>query len=204
MFLLFHFIVGLTTCFIGTLPFGVINLSVISISVRKSYHRGFLFALGASVIEIGEAYVAISFGMYINQFLNHYTFIPYLIGTIFLTLGLYFFVRKTIPLSNTSSYGKHTEFYKGVAVALLNPQSIPFWLFILAFITPLNLFNFEGAPLLLFLGGVFSGKLIALIGFAKMSNYLEKHLGQSHNTIDYIMGSLFSGIGAFQIIIQLQ
>jgi threonine/homoserine/homoserine lactone efflux protein len=204
MILLSHFIVGLTSCFLGALPFGAINLSVVSISIRKSYGQGVMFALGASVVEIVEAYVAVAFGMYINQFLNDHMFIPYLIGTIFLTLGIYFFLRKTAPASTNLSRRKRTNFFKGVGVALLNPQAIPFWLFTLAFITPFNLFEFIGLPLVLFLTGVFVGKLIALVGYAKMSNYLESRFTKSNSTIDYIMGAIFLTIGVFQIITHLQ
>ncbi len=204
MFLLFHLLFGLTTCFLGALPFGAINLSVVSVAVRKSYNQAVLFALGASLVEIAEAFIAVAFGQYINQFLTEYTFIPYLIGTVFLVVGFYFFVRKTSPTLDNVENGNKTDFLKGVVVALLNPQAIPFWLFALAFITPFGLLEFSGLPLILFLAGVFIGKLIALIGFAKMSTYLEKQLGKSCNTIDYIMGSVFVIIGSFQFFTHLQ
>lgn len=192
MLFLSHFIVGLTSCFIGALPFGAINLSVISITVRKSYSQAFNFILGASLVELLEAYIAIAFGMYISSFLNNYTFIPYFIATIFLVLGLFFFIRKPNPtLTDEGKKSKSSEFYQGLIVALLNPQAIPFWLFTLAFIAPFDLLQFSGLNLYIYLTGVFTGKLLALVGYAKLSNYLEGQLTKSCNTIDYIMGTVF-------------
>ncbi len=204
MLLFSHFLFGVIACFIGALPLGTINLSVLSIAVRKSYYKAVQFALGASLVEILEAFIAVAFGVYINQFLTEHTFIPYLIGTIFLALGFYFFIRKTAPKLNNATDGKNKKFFKGIIVALLNPQAIPFWLFALAFITPFNLFDFTGLALGVFLLGVFIGKLIALVGYASLSNYLEKQLVKSCNTIDYIMGSVFISIGIFQIFAQIQ
>ena len=203
MHLLLYFAVGFLACAVGALPFGAINLSVVSISIRKSYQDSIQFALGASLIEILEAFVAIFFGQYISQFLTEFSSIPYLISAVFIIFGLYFFIRKTSPKLNNTDPERNIFFFKGILVALVNPQAIPFWLFVIAFITPLGLVEFSGLTLLLFLVGVFLGKLVTLIGFANMSNYLEKRLGKSCDTIDYIMGSVFISIGAFQLFTHL-
>ncbi len=203
MLLLFHFLFGLTACFIGALPLGAINMSVFSISIRKSYRQAVLFSLGASIVEIAQAAVAIIFGMYINTFLNEHSSVTYFISTLFLALGIYFFVKKT-PSKNINlkvSNNSNKSFFQGIGVALVNPQAIPYWLFTLAFIAP---FQFNEFSLLYFLIGVFSGKILALIGFAKLSTYLEQSFTKNQHTIDYLMGTVFFSIGLIQIFTHLQ
>lgn len=206
MLLLLHFLFGLTACFIGALPLGAINMSVLSISIRKSYRQAVLFLLGASIIEIAQAAIAIIFGLYINKFLNEHSSVTYLIATLFIALGIYFFVKKT-PSKNINlnmSKNSNKSFFQGIGVASVNPQAIPFWLFTLAFITPFHLFQFNGFPLIYFLMGVFVGKISALIGFAKLSTYLEQSFTKNQHTIDYLMGTVFFSIGLIQIFTHLQ
>ena len=97
MELLFPFSFGLIACFIGALPFGAINLTVVSLTVNRSYEQGMRFALGASLIEIGEAYIALIFGKLISGFINRHSELPYFIAFVFIGLGIYFFARKTSP-----------------------------------------------------------------------------------------------------------
>ena len=206
MQLITHLIFGITACFIGALPLGAINMSVVSISIRKSHQQAIYFALGASIVEIMQAGVAVVFGFYINQYINNHTEISYLIATLFLALGVYFFAKtpsvKCSEPKDSTKPGK--KFYHGLAVALLNPQAIPFWLFILAFVAPLGIFRFSGISLLLFLLGVFIGKITALIGFAKLSKYLEQSVIKNNNALDYIMGTVFFSLGIIQLFTHLQ
>lgn len=198
---LFPFIFGLTACFIGALPLGAINLSVVSLTVNNSYQHGIRFAFGASLVEIGEALIAVLFGRLIGRFFEEHTEIPYLIAAVFFGVGIYFFLRKTSPKLNGEGSQHSNSFLRGLFVAFINPLAIPFWLFALAFIAPHQIE--PGVTLYIFLTGVFIGKLVALYAFAKTSGYLKKHLAKSCNTIDYIMGVVFISIGLLQVIKQI-
>jgi len=81
---LLHLLFGISVCFIGALPLGAINMSVISISIKNSQRQALFFALGASLVEIGQAGIAVVFGIYINQYISSHSEISYVIATLFL------------------------------------------------------------------------------------------------------------------------
>ena len=195
-----HFCYALIACFIGAIPFGAINLSVINITIKKSYKRGLQFAFGASIVEMLEAFLAIVFGLAIEKFLRDNTSVQFFIVLLFVGIGLYFFFRESHPHLEKKSRFKTNEFWQGVIVALLNPQAVPFWILALALVAPYHWLDFVGSNLYIFLFGVFLGKLIALMLFAKISAYIRKHLEASGHLVDRALGIVFIFIGLIQAI----
>jgi threonine/homoserine/homoserine lactone efflux protein len=194
-----HFCYGLAACFIGGLPLGMINMSVVNIALKKSARSAYQFAFGSSLVEIFEASVAVIFGLAIEGFLRDNQLLQFIIFFAFVLIGIYFLLKKPKRVFyESTSNKKYSEFIKGIAVALLNPQAVPFWIFALAFVAPYHIIDFVGANLYFFLGGVFIGKLLALVLFTKGAKYLKTHLSQSISVIDKTMGSIFIIIGIIQ------
>lgn len=194
-----HFCYGLVACFIGGLPLGIINMSVVNITIKQSSKSAYQFALGSSLVEIFEASVAIIFGLAIEGYLRHNQLVQFIIFFVFVLLGIYFLLKKAKPVFYDSpASNKSGEFIKGIMVALLNPQAIPFWLFALAFLAPYHIIDFIGANLYFFLGGVFVGKLLALVLFNKGAKYIKSHMSLSSRIIDKTMGGIFIIIGVIQ------
>ena len=82
-----YFLVGLIACFIGTIPFGPINLTVVKTTVDHNQSRGTEVALAASIIEVFEALIAISFGMVISTYLETNIAIKFFIAAVFIGLA---------------------------------------------------------------------------------------------------------------------
>jgi threonine/homoserine/homoserine lactone efflux protein len=174
-------------------------MSVVNIALKKSAKSAYQFAFGSSLVEIFEASVAVIFGLAIEGFLRDNQLLQFIIFFAFVLIGIYFLLKKPKRVFyESTSNKKYSEFIKGIAVALLNPQAVPFWIFALAFVAPYHIIDFVGANLYFFLGGVFIGKLLALVLFTKGAKYLKTHLSQSISVIDKTMGSIFIIIGIIQ------
>ena len=184
--------------FVGAIPFGAIYLSVIHITINKNFQRGFQFSIAASLVEILEATLAILFGALIQMFLNENSWIQVVVFSIFIGLGIYNLVRKTHPKLKERSKLKVSEFVKGFAVSLANPQAVPFWIFTLAFISQQVELDLMGVPLVWFLTGVFLGKLAALSLFGLLSFKLKDRLQKSCNLINKSFGAILLLIGLIQ------
>ncbi|MDP6096424.1 MAG: LysE family transporter [Gammaproteobacteria bacterium] len=200
--LLFYFLVGLLVCFVGTIPFGPINLTVVKTTVDLNKTRGLEVALAASLVEILEALVAISFGAVISIYLESSLSIRLFIAIAFIALGIIVLTRKSRvdPINDSAVEPDYTvsQFKKGLIVAALNPQAIPFWVFALAAISQYFVFEYVGIYLIGFLAGVFAGKLIALYGFIIASNYLKTHVQQSSLMVNRLLGGILILIGISQ------
>lgn len=198
--LILTFLIAFTATIVGTIPFGPINLSVVNITLNKSVGKGFQFSLGAALIEIFEALLAISFGVYIQQFLEDYAWIQLIIITLFIGIGVFYLLRKTNPKLGKDKKIKVGEFAKGLGVAIANPQALPFWLFMLTFIAQYLSIDYRGAYLIGFLSGVFIGKLLALMLFVYLSDFLKKRLETSCKLINRTLGTILLLIGIIQAI----
>ena len=200
---LFYFLVGLLVCFIGTIPFGPINLTGVKTTVDQNKTRGLEVALAASLVEILEALVAISFGAVISVYLESSSSIRLFIAIAFIALGIIVLTRKprVDPGVDPEVESDYTvsQFKKGLIVAALNPQAIPFWIFALAAISQYFVFEYVGIYLFGFLAGVFVGKLIALYGFIIASGYLKTHVQQSSLIVNRLLAGILILIGISQL-----
>lgn len=193
-----YFVVGLIACLIGTIPFGPINLTVVKTTVDHNAARGTEVAVAASFIEIVQALIATCFGMIISNFLEANLLIRSAIALAFIVLAGVIFTRKPKPQLQQDSAEEKSFFMKGLVIAALNPQAVPFWIFALAAISQYFVFEYVGIHLVAFLIGVFCGKLIALYGFVVASTYLKSHLEQSSVLVNRVLASVLLFIGVSQ------
>ena len=194
-----YFIVALIACLIGTIPFGPINLTVVKTTVDHNAARGTEVAVAASLIEIVQALIATCFGMIISNFLEANLLIRMAIAAVFILLAIVIFTRKPKPKLQQEGAEEKSFFMKGLVIAALNPQAVPFWIFALAAISQYFTFEYMGIHLVAFLAGVFVGKLIALYGFVVASAYLKTRLEQSSVLVNRILASVLLFIGVSQV-----
>ena len=195
---LFYALVGFLACFIGTIPFGPINLAVVKTTVDHDRGSGIQVAFAASIIEVVQALIAISFGMLISSFLDSNVVIKFALAFVFILLAAYIYTRKPQPGAAKESSRSSSFFVNGLLIAALNPQAVPFWIFALATISQYFSFQYDGIFLVGFLLGVFAGKLLALYGFVVASGYLKAHLSESSVLVNRLLAAILLFIGLSQ------
>ena len=195
---LLYALTGLLACFIGTIPFGPINLAVVKTTVDYDRRGGMQIAFAASLVETVQALIAISFGMLISSFLDSNVTVQFFLAFAFISLAVFIFTRKPRPTIERASTRPSSFFGRGLIIAFLNPQAVPFWVFALASISQYFTFRYEGVYLAGFLFGVFIGKLLALSGFAVASSYLKTHLQRSSAIVNRLLAAILLFIGLSQ------
>ena len=172
-----HFLIGLTGSFMGTLAIGPANLGVINITIRHDSRAASKFIAGATMIEVLYATAAVLSGKLIVRKIDEYSFIKVIVILIFFFAGLYFFLKSNTfeePPENGDHPGKKSFFLKGMMVAVINPQTIPYWLFISTYFTAHKILNLRSWYLIFFLGGGFTGKYLSLSLYGLLSNYIKR------------------------------
>ncbi len=195
---LLYFIIGFLACFVGTLPFGPINLAVVKTTVDYDRRRGIQLAIAASIVEVFEALIAVSFGVVIGAYLDANIVVEFTLAIVFIALALYVFTREPKSVLKSTTENQPSFFRRGLLIAALNPQAIPFWLFTLALISQYFKFEGDGVRLLGFLLGVFVGKLSALYGFVVLSETLKTRLRESSRWVNRVFAAVLLIIGLFQ------
>jgi threonine/homoserine/homoserine lactone efflux protein len=190
--------VAFLACFIGTIPFGPINLAVVKTTVDYDRRSGTQIAIAASLVEVLQSLIAICFGLLISSFLDSNAAIKFFLAFVFIVLAIFVFTRKTNPSLEKEKSRPSSFFRRGFLIAVLNPQAIPFWIFALATISQYFEFQYIGIYLLGFLFGVFAGKLFALYGFVIASTYLKTHLQESSTLVNRLLAGVLLFIGLNQ------
>ena len=185
--------------FIGALPFGLVNLNVMDTTIRKSPKEGILMSIGATLVEMGHAFIAIQCAMLITDSLESNPYIKGAVLVLFLVIGLYFFFKQQSPDRPKRKLSfKVSDFGRGAFLSLINPQAIPFWLFVITYFSSHNMFDVHPEMFPEFLTGVGIGKILALLVFVYFSVFIEKKMGRVSEGMNRIIGSIFILLAALQ------
>lgn len=197
--MLLHFILGLAGSYLGGIPFGPINLSVVDTTLRHGRKAASKFSLASSLVEIGEAAVAILFGHLFSIELESTHALKILVIFFFIAAGLYFILKKDDPELVEQKKGSG-HFFRGLSISFLNPQAIPFWIFVLTYLDTYDFFHLEDFNIITFLIGVALGKYLILTTFGVFSSILEKRLKNICKMISNAIGITLLVIGAVQAV----
>lgn len=173
--MLLHFLIGFLCSFMGTLAIGPTNLGVINITIRHNMHSAARFSMAASLVELVYATAAILFGKLIINKIDEFPGIKIIVILFFFLAGVYFFFKKEKePESEDDQPVNKSFFLKGIIVALINPQTIPYWLFVTTYLTSHEIIHLSRWNLVFFLTGGFVGKYLTLSLYGMLSEYLKK------------------------------
>ena len=193
-----QFIFGLLGSFLGGVAFGPINLSVVDITLKKSIQSAMRFIIAAALVETVQATIAILFGKLIARKIEEFPELKLLVIVFFVILGLYFIFKQDKPNADLTADNKKSNFLNGFVVAILNPQAIPYWIFVLAYLKSSQVLYLKSWHLLIFLVGVSIGKFIILSLYCYLSEYIKKHTANLNDYVSKAIGGLLLLVGLIQ------
>lgn len=203
--ILLAFTLGLVASFVGTLPFGTVNLTVAETTLRKNLKIGIKMALAAAMVELVHSFLAVHCSTLISSYLEESLWVKWFVVLIFLSLGLYFFVKKADPgkAPKKRKY-KMTDVGKAAFLSLINPQALPFWVFVVSWFASENILTVSSmdvsGSLVAFLLGISAGKFLALFLFASLSTLIKRRADLVEKWANKVIGSIFIFLAVFQAI----
>jgi threonine/homoserine/homoserine lactone efflux protein len=191
-----HLWLGFTSSFIGTLPLGMLNLTVLQLSLANRQKQAVALSLGATVIEfvqIGMTLLGMNVLLTIPQLSNIFSLIsiPVLVYLAIKNL------RKGTTTEGETLAPKNT-FLQGIILGFANVVVYPFWLLWgNIFVqngwltpTPTGYFYFSFAAAV--------GTFGAFLFFILLGKILWKRLARLQTMIDRLIAYTFLGFAAFQ------
>lgn len=196
------FFITLIISFVGTLPFGPINLIMIDTTLKNNFRAGFWFAVAAALVEMGQSVIALYGSSFISKTIEKGPWVQIAGFLFFLLLGTLFLLKKNTADSIAPENVQNGFFRKGLVVAMLNPQAIPFWVIVLAILqsTPIATVTSQRNILLIvsFALAAASGKLGALLLFGILSERIISRSTLIRTHINRIIGFILIIVGVFQ------
>lgn len=163
----------------GVVPPGLVNMTVAKTCVEQGKKDGLYVAIGASVVVLFQALVAVLLAKYIfdNPFVHNILLRAGLV--IFLLLSVYFFVmaQRDPHIETHSHKSNNKSFLKGVFIALLNVFPIPYFVAVGAAINVGGELSYDWTLIITFIlaasMGTFTTLYFYVLSFLKIEDKTE-------------------------------
>jgi threonine/homoserine/homoserine lactone efflux protein len=195
--------------FIGSLQLGPVNLFVINTVLFDSKTKAYYIALGGILPE----FVYCSLAVFANQFfLNSPVFsfwIKIIFSVVLIVIGFFLLFKKTGSQTITAIkneehiVNKGQLVLKGFSLAILNPQLLPFWIFIQVYFNSISFLTIStAAHQMAFVIGSGAGAFILLAFFIMVvQNWKTKILQFINNKYYFkLLAGLFFIVALQQIL----
>ena len=135
MELLLSFLIAFGFSFMGTIPPGTINLTIIQLGLDNKTSVAWRFAFGAAIVEYPYAWLAIEFESLITSspaITDNFELISAVVMTSLGILTLWSLNRTN--QSTVARKFQQSGFRRGFILGVLNPLALPFWVAMTAYI----------------------------------------------------------------------
>ncbi len=200
--MLLAFLLGVVLSFIGSVPPGVINTSVVHATLRRGLRAGLVLAAGASLVEWVQAFVAVLFGRFFAAHPEVDFWFNVLATVVFAGLaGYYLLVAKPVfSLDEEAPNGHVGDFLRGVGAAALNFLAIPYWVFYTTWLLANDYLHADPGSLVVFSTGVMLGTFALLWCYARWAHWLQRRGSVLLRYTYTVIGLIFLGLTVWQVV----
>ena len=193
-------IVAFVVSYVGSIPPGTINVSVMQLAIQKRRRAAVFFAFAASAVEFVYAGFTVQFHILLNNNESLADYFRIITSVALIGLGLWNIFSKSTSDSVivNSEKGRH-GFLRGMMLGILNPMSIPFWLAITTYLENDDLISVEGFGFWAYLIGLSAGTFCLLITVNALGNRFTK-IANNKFLMHRVPGLILLGIGVYFLI----
>ncbi|RFZ92038.1 lysine transporter LysE [Mucilaginibacter conchicola] len=191
------FFIGVIANFIGYIPPGNINLTLVQITINRGMKQALQFIIAFSCVEFFFTFFVMLGARWLAEQVRLDTIIDWVMVVLFTVLGtLAWRARNTPPKTN---YSEHAAIKYGILLGFLNPMQIPFWMVTGTYLITHEWILDGKIPLVIFSIGSAGGAFLGLFIYAKFASYIKKKFELSNRLIDTGIAVLFFAFAAYHI-----
>jgi threonine/homoserine/homoserine lactone efflux protein len=127
------FFIAFFFSFIGTIPPGTLNLSVIQMGLEHRVQQAWRFSLAACVIEYIYGWIAVEFETLITSSTSITENFELITAIVMLVLGTASLMIVKKPTKITEKF-RESGVRRGLLLGILNPMALPFWVAMTAYV----------------------------------------------------------------------
>lgn len=190
-------IVAFVVSYIGSIPPGTINVSVMQLAIQNRRRAAVFFAFAASAVEFVYAGFTVQFHILLNSNESLADSFRIITSVALIGLGLWNIFSKATSDSVivNSEKGRH-GFLRGMMLGILNPMSIPFWLAITTYLENDELISVAGFGFWAYLIGLSVGTFCLLITVNALGSRFTK-IANNKFLMHRVPGLILLGIGIY-------
>ncbi len=197
-----YLLIGIVTSVLSALPLGASNIAVINTALKQNAKQAFKIAITAGIAEVILSYYALHYNVAAQTLFNNNKWIQIFIAGILLGVGLFLLLKKQSS-SNKSKSRKlmQSKYATGFILGILNPPVLIYWVIAYSVLNNSNfMLSIKSSFLILFLFflGVYTGKLLTLYLYSKISIIIKSKINNISNILNKIIGILLITTGILQ------
>jgi len=179
MEILLAFFLGTFFSFIGSIPPGTLNLSVLQLGLEGKVKTALRFALAVSIIEYPYTWIGVQFEAWITSSPVVIENFQLITAIVMVAIGVLNLWSSEKPTSFSLKFNE-SGFRRGLILSILNPMAIPFWIGVTAYLKAQGWLNLSSVWLLhSYILGTSVGAMLLLTLFALMAKKLARYVKSS-------------------------
>jgi threonine/homoserine/homoserine lactone efflux protein len=199
--ILLTFFIGIIANFVGYIPPGNINLTLVQITINRGFKQAMMFIISFSCVEFFFTYFIMHAAKWLSGEVRLDTIIDWIMVVLFGVLGAITWVhRKKTPDTN---YSDQESIKYGILLGFLNPMQVPFWMITGTYLITHEWILDGKLALVIFSIGAAGGAFLALFLYAKFAKYIQSKFALSNKFINTGIAILFFAFAAYHIVKQI-
>lgn len=183
---------GIAVAFFGILLPGLVNMTAVSVSVKRGRRAGLQFIAGGSIVVIFQAFVALIFADVLQQDPTIVDGMKKFAVWLFIILGVGFFWKaQTGQVVKARKTGGGRIFFAGIGMATANALAIPYFLAMSSFLMAKGHVTEGLLSIGLFSFGAGLGSLVIYVAYVWSADWVSRHAAWLTRNINYIMSGFF-------------
>ncbi len=198
------FLVAFIISYLGSIPPGMANVSVMQMAINKHRRAAIFFAISATAVEFVYAGLTVKFQIFLHESTQLEGYFHLITGIALIIVG-YLNLRSRSKSENVKSreFVRGREgFQKGIILGLVNPMTIPFWLVVTSYLRNHELVILKGTAYWMYLGGLSAGTFVLLLTVLWLGGKFAR-ISDNQLLVHKVPGLLLIGLGIYTLVMWL-
>lgn len=197
------FLAGFLLSFIGSMPPGMINLTVAKAAIDKGLRRALWIGLGAALVESLQAWLALQFAATLRAWEGWQVWFQVLAVIVLGGIGLFYLLSKPRrPIARAIHPRQNLrDFGLGLWISSLNLLAFPYWVFYGTYLQGQHLLHMVPRELVAMSLGVGLGTFLLLWLYARGGQVLVNRLPAVMHWTHRAVGAVMIGLGMWQAVL---
>jgi len=191
------FFLGLLANFIGYVPPGNINLTLVRITVNRGIKEALRFITAFSIVEFFFTFFIMQAAKWLSAQVHLEVVIDWVMFALFLTLGLITWLSRNKPPK--TKYSNHASIKYGLLLGFINPMQVPYWMICGTYLITHEWILDGKLALVIFSIGSATGSFLCLFLYAEFARYIQNKFALSTKLINTAVAILFFGLAGYHL-----
>ncbi|MEY3678237.1 MAG: hypothetical protein RI924_378 [Bacteroidota bacterium] len=196
MFIL-TFLIGFLMNFVGYIPLGNINLTVVQMAINRGMKQVMYFLVSFSLVELVFTFGIMKFAAWFSSRANLLNLLDWILIMVFLVMGTLTWRNHQKPPK--TDFSKKDSIKFGILLGFLNPMQVPFWLIGGTYVISKGWIMTGNTALVIFSIGSAFGSFLCLYAFAHFARYIQTKFSLSSQFINKSIAILLFSLAFYHV-----